>query len=65
MAVTSPLAKILLRPLATSVLFAVLYGIYLTLSKQPQIPLTLFVVIGFYFAASLLLERFVFPRIGL
>ena len=50
MAVKSPLAKILLRPLATSVLFAVLYGIYLTLSHQPQIPLTLFVVIGFYFA---------------
>ncbi|EDX79478.1 MAG: hypothetical protein B7Y85_08310 [Brevundimonas sp. 32-68-21] len=65
MAVKSPLAKILLRPLATSVLFAVLYGIYLTLSHQPQIPLTLFVVIGFYFAASLLLERFVFPRFGL
>lgn len=65
MALSSPVVKILLRPLATSAVFAILYGIYLTLSQQPQIPLTLFVVIGFYFAASLLLERFVFPRLGL
>ncbi|MBB3870590.1 hypothetical protein [Brevundimonas mediterranea] len=61
----SPLAKILIRTLVSSVLFGVLYGVYLTLSKAPDIPLTLFVVVSFYFAVTLLLERFVYPRFRL
>ena len=35
MAVKSPIARILIRSLATTVLFVVLYGIYLTIGRQP------------------------------
>ena len=65
MALKSPIARILIRSLATTVLFVVLYGIYLTIGRQPDIPMTLAATGAFYFAASLVMERFVFPRLGL
>jgi hypothetical protein len=65
MALKSPIAKILVRSLATTVVFVILYGIYLAIGRHPDIPMTLAATGAFYFAAALLMERFVFPRLGL
>jgi len=61
---TSPIAKILLRSLVATLIFVVLYGIYMAIGRQPGIPGTLAVIAAFSFAANLLVERFVRPRIG-
>lgn len=63
MAMRPSLTRILTRALAGTVIFAVIFGVYLSYSRTPELVRLLAVSSAFYLAVAVLLERFVWPRL--
>lgn len=63
MAMRPSLIRILIRSVMTTVIFTVIFGVYLAYSRTPDLHRQLVVSAAFCLAVTVLLERFVWPRL--